>query len=170
MDWDKYGFLASQWTLGEWSSWSPDLFVIDIKVSQYITMIKVTGSRLPGFLLSSGLYQLYGIGELLTLLYLSFLMCVVEVKIVPTSCYYCKTYCACAFYMISGKNNELISEAYSSIDMPADCKDRARWGCTKAWVIFFNLLRTLFPKQLFKMGLSVVFLRFSGVYLIYCSS
>lgn len=68
-------------------------------------MIKVTGSRLPGFLLSSGLYQLYGIGELLTLLYLSFLMCIVEVKIVPTSSYYCKTYSACAFYMISGKNN-----------------------------------------------------------------
>lgn len=74
--------------------------------------------------------------------------------------------------MIGGKENLFISKTYPRAYAYKLLEAELIEGMQKPrfWqflpLYFFNLRRTLFTKQLFKMGFSLVFLRFSGVYLI----
>lgn len=68
-------------------------------------MIKITGSRLPGLLLNMVFTNCMASGNYSLIVSGSSVHDALEIKIVPTSCYYCKTYNVPVPFIVSGKNN-----------------------------------------------------------------
>ena len=88
LNWNKCGFWSPS------GFWSPGRFVVHMKTSQCVIVLQSARSRRPQLLPCCRLYRPCGFGKL-TVLYLSFLTCKMEIKIVPTLCCYCKTYNIC---------------------------------------------------------------------------